>query len=158
MIPSKPYTVRQTIGSAFRTVYALDPVLVPSLVPYSVHGESLIKPFWKIDCAVYIFSPPGSLMNHCCLLSNHARNPFCAWGTEMQEKAALVPHRGWLAIASYGCHFSSWREQDTTENSNRTQPSSSVNNRQNPYLFRNMLLKMLEAEHVEYKKVTEKAA
>lgn len=32
------------------------------------------------------------------------------------------------------------------------------NNRKNPYLFRDTLIKMLEAEHVEYKKLTEAAA
>ena len=31
-------------------------------------------------------------------------------------------------------------------------------NRKNPYLFRDTLLKMLEAEHVEYKKLTAEAA
>jgi hypothetical protein len=31
-------------------------------------------------------------------------------------------------------------------------------NRKNPYLFRDTLLKMLEAEHVEYKKLTSVAA
>ena len=32
------------------------------------------------------------------------------------------------------------------------------NNRKNAYLFRDTLLKMLEAEHVEYKKLTANAA
>jgi len=35
-----------------------------------------------------------------------------------------------------------------------TKCASDSDNRKNPYLFRDTLLKMIEAEHVEYKQLT----